>query len=84
MTPDKIADFLLKRGVRPQLFAINTVAVDEAVVLYQQGPREWAVFFAERGERISERIYDSQAAARQDFVQRALAMERFARSHGAG
>ena len=37
MKVDEVADFLIKEGVRPRFFAINTVVADDAVVLYQEG-----------------------------------------------
>ena len=44
MKVDEVADFLIKEGVRPRFFAINTVVADDAVVLYQEGPARWVVF----------------------------------------
>ena len=66
MKVDEVADFLIKEGVRPRFFAINTVVADDAVVLYQEGPARWVVFYTERGVRSSERVYDSEDAACQE------------------
>lgn len=77
----EVADFLTGKGVRSEIFAINTVATNEAVVLYQEGPTRWVVFYAERGLRREEKVYDSEEAVCQDVIARALAMENFARTH---
>ena len=53
MKVDEVADFLIREGVRPRFFAINTVVADDAVVLYQEGPARWVVFYTERGVRSS-------------------------------
>ena len=75
MKVDEVADFLIKEGVRPRFFAINTVVADDAVVLYQEGPARWVVFYTERGVRSSERVYDSEDAACQALIKKALNME---------
>jgi hypothetical protein len=80
---DEVAEFLLRQGVRASIFAINTVAVSDAIVLYQEGPNRFAVFYTERGMRVDERIYDSEAEACRGLITQALEAERFARSHEA-
>ena len=79
MKVDEAADFLIKEGVRPRFFAINTVVADDAVVLYQEGPARWVVFYAERGVRSSERVYDSEDAACQALIKKTLNMEKWMR-----
>ena len=81
MKVDEVADFLVKEGVRPRFFAINTVVADDAVVLYQEGPARWVVFYAERGDRIGEKVYDSEDAACQALIKKALNMEKWMREH---
>ena len=79
MKVDEVADFLIREGVRPRFFAINTVVADDAVVLYQEGPARWVVFYTERGVRSSERVYDSEDAACQALIKKALNMEKWMR-----
>lgn len=55
MKMSEVADFLTEKGVRPEIFAIDTVATNEVVVLYQEGPARWVVFYAERGLRTDEK-----------------------------
>ena len=43
MKVDEVADFLIREGVRPRFFAINTVATDYVAVLYQEGPTQWGL-----------------------------------------
>ena len=81
MKVDEVADFLIREGVRPRFFAINTVVADDAVVLYQEGPARWVVFYTERGVRSSERVYDSEDAACQALIKKALNMEKWMREH---
>ena len=81
MKVDEVADFLIREGVRPRFFAINTVVADDAVVLYQEGPARWVVFYTERGGRSSERVYDSEDAACQALIKKALNMEKWMREH---
>ena len=81
MKMSEVADFLTEKGVRPEIFAIDTVATNEVVVLYQEGPARWVVFYAERGLRREEKVYDSEEAVCQDVIARALAMEDFSRAH---
>lgn len=81
MKVDEVADFLIREGVRPRFFAINTVAADDAVVLYQEGPARWVVFYAERGVRFSERVYDSEDAACRALIKKALSMEKRMREY---
>ena len=81
MKVDEVADFLVKEGVRPRFFAINTVAADYAAVLYQEGPARWVVFYAERGDRIGEKVYDSEDAACQALIKEARFLEQDMREH---
>ena len=81
MKVDEVADFLVKEGVRPRLFAINTVAADDAVVLYQEGPARWVVFYAERGDRIGEKVYDSEDAACRALIKEARFLEQEMRKY---
>lgn len=81
MKMSEIADFLLKKGVRPDIFAIDTVAANETVVLYRESPTRWVVFYAERGLRTCEKVYEAEDDACRALIARALAMEDFARSH---
>ena len=81
MKVDEVADFLIKEGVRPRFFAINTVVADDAVVLYQEGPARWVVFYTERGVRSSERVYDSEDAACQALIKEARFLEQDMREY---
>ncbi|AWE42789.1 hypothetical protein [Actinobaculum sp. 313] len=81
MRVDEVTEFLIRQGVRPSIFAINTVAVSDAIVLYQEGPNRFALFYTERGIRVDERIYDSEEEACQGLITQALEAERFARDH---
>ena len=81
MKMDEVADFLVKEGVRPRFFAINTVVADDAVVLYQEGPARWVVFYAERGDRIGEKVYDSEDAACQALIKEARFLEQDTREY---
>ena len=81
MKVDEVADFLVKEGVRPRFFAINTVAADDAVVLYQEGPARWVVFYAERGDRVGEKVYDSEDAACQALIKEARFLEQDMREY---
>ena len=81
MKVDEVTDFLIREGVRPRFFAINTVAADYAAVLYQEGPARWVVFYAERGERIGEKVYDSEDAACQALIKEARFLEQDMREY---
>ena len=83
MKSDEVAEYLTVKGVRPSIFAIDTVAADDAVILYREAPDRWSVFYIERGMRRGEKVYSSEEEACCDLVERALAMERYARAHGA-
>ena len=81
MKVDEVADFFIKEGVRPRFFAINTVVADDAVVLYQEGPARWVVFYAERGDRIGEKVYDSEDTACQALIKEARFLEQDMREY---
>ena len=81
MKVDEVTDFLIREGVRPRFFAINTVVADDAVVLYQEGPARWVVFYAERGERIGEKVYDSEDAACRALIKEARFLEQDMREY---
>ena len=50
-------------------------------MLFRSGPARWVVFYAERGVRSSERVYDSEDAACQALIKEALNMEKWMREH---
>ena len=49
MKMSEVADFLTEKGVRPEIFAIDTVATNEVVVLYQEGPPDGLCFMLNAG-----------------------------------
>ena len=49
----------------------SDLVADDAVVLYQEGPARWVVFYAERGDRIGEKVYDSEDAVCQALIKEA-------------
>jgi len=81
MKSEEVAEYLAVKGVRPSIYAIDTVSVNDAVILYREAPDRWSVFYIERGIRSDEKFYSSEDEACRDIVERALVMERHARAH---
>ena len=74
-------DLLASKNVRRDVYAVNTVAANDAIVIYQESPFQWSVFYTERGLRIDEKIYKSEDQACQDFIDRAISMEKEMRAY---
>ncbi|WP_126464195.1 hypothetical protein [Propionibacterium australiense] len=74
-------DLLKSKGVRQQVYAVNAVAANDAIVIYQESPFHWTVFYTERGLRIDEKTYNSEDQACQDFIDRAVSAEEEMRAY---
>lgn len=74
MKVEEAVSYLESKGVRRACFASNTVAADDAIVLYQESPFRWTVFYTERGSRDDEKVYSSEDQACQDLIDRVISM----------
>ena len=69
MKVDEVADFLIKEGVRPRFFAINTVVADDAVVLSstdQEGSKHGEVDEGARVQTAQTASRDTEAGTGQE------------------
>lgn len=76
-----LCTYLDSEGVRSSIYAINTLAVDDAMVLYREAENHWLVFCTERGLRQDLRVHAHEEDACQELARRAMEMETFARRH---
>lgn len=68
MNRNEAVALLRAAGVPEQAYGFDTVARDDAYILYREAPDRWAMFYTERGLRHSLQYFDSEDVACRAFV----------------
>jgi len=73
MNRDELKTRLEQVGVDPTTYSLGGGLPSERYVLNQAQSQRWEVYYSERGEKSSLRIFDSESDATQYFLERILA-----------
>jgi hypothetical protein len=71
MDRNALKEFLDRENVDPRSYALDSPNPDEQYSL-QQTSDGWTVYYAERGLRREERVYDNEGDACRDLLDRVL------------
>lgn len=71
MNRSELKDKLVQEGIREDAYSLTGGTPDDTYVLSQDGQR-WSVYYAERGLRIGERTFNSEADASDELLNRLL------------
>lgn len=71
MTAAELDAELIAAGVRSGVYSVSGAGDDDVYVLSAEAGG-WSVYYAERGERMDERVHETEAAACEDLRDRVL------------
>jgi hypothetical protein len=74
LTRESLADRFEASGVRPEAYALYGAHSPESFVMDHR-PQGWVVFYTERGDESSKRVWATEAEACQDLMDRVTAEE---------
>lgn len=63
---------LKEQKINPRSYSLNGGLPSETYVLSDEGNGKWSVYYSERGERSSERLFKSEADACEDLFRRLI------------